>query len=68
MSYDRFGTYYYAINYTGRVEIQIPSYTIPGSGNLLKDVMTDPVTYETDYTKYIGKYESNIYYHIVYLD
>ena len=68
MSYDRFGTYYYAINYTGRVEIQIPSYTIPGTGNLLKDVMTDPVSYETDYTKYIGKYESNIYYHIVYLD
>lgn len=68
MSYDRYGTYYYAINYTGRVEIKISNYTIPGSGNSLKAVMMDPVTYDTDYTKYIGKYESNIYYHIVYDD
>lgn len=68
MSYDRYGTYYYAINYTGTVNLQIENFPIPGSSNYISTVMNDPVTYKSDYSKYIGKYESNIYYHIVYSD
>lgn len=68
MSYDRYGTYYYAINYTGRVDITLTNFTIPGTSVDLRTVMNDPVLYNDEYTRYIGKYESNIYYHIVYVD
>ncbi len=68
MSYDRYGTYYYAINYSGRVEINLTNFTIPGTTVDLRTVMNDPVTYYDEYTRYIGKYESNIYYHIVFVD
>ena len=68
MSYDRYGTYYYAINYSGRVDINLSNFTIPGTSVDIRTVMTDPVTYNEEYTRYIGKYESNIYYHIVFVD
>lgn len=68
MSYDRYGTYYYAINYTGRVDINLTNFTIPGTTVDFRSAVTDPVTYNNEYTRYIGKYESNIYYHIVYVD
>ena len=68
MSYDRYGTYYYAINYSGRVDINLTNFTIPGSTIDLRTAVNDPVTYNDEYTKYIGKYESNIYYHIVFVD
>ena len=68
MSYDRYGTYYYAINYTGRVDITLSNFTIPGTTVDFRTAVTDPVTYNNEYTRYIGKYESNIYYHIVYVD
>ena len=67
-SQDRYGTDYYAINYKGQVDLKITNFTIPGSSNDLVSVMNDPLLYNTDYTKYIGKYESNIYYHIVFDD
>ena len=67
-SIDRFGTEYYAINYTGQVDLQISNFTIPGSTNDIVSVMNDPLLNNIDYTKYIGKYESNIYYHIVFDD
>ena len=65
MSYDRYGTYYYAINYTGRVDITLSNFTIPGTSVDFRTVMSNPVDYNDEYTRYIGKYESNIYYHIV---
>ena len=65
MSYDRYGTYYYAINYSGRVDINLTNFTIPGTSVDIRTVMNDPVTYHDEYSRYIGKYESNIYYHIV---
>ncbi len=68
MSYDRYGTYYYAINYSGRVDINLTNFTIPGTSVDLRTAVTDPVTYNDEYTRYIGKYESNIYYHIVFVD
>lgn len=68
MSYDRYGTYYYAINYSGRVDINLTNFTIPGSTIDLRTAVNDPVTYNDEYAKYIGKYESNIYYHIVFVD
>ncbi len=68
MSYDRYGTYYYAINYSGRVDINLSNFTIPGTSVDIRTVMTDPVTYNDEYTRYIGKYESNIYYHVVFVD
>ncbi len=69
MSYDRYGTFYYAINYSGEVAIRLKEdYIIPGSSNTISVVMNNEIEYNTDYSKYIGKYESNIYYHIVYSD
>ena len=67
-SHDRFGIDYYAINYTGQVDMQITNFPIPGSTNDIVTVMSDPLLYNADYTKYIGKYEANIYYHIVFDD
>ena len=54
MSYDRYGTYYYAINYTGRVDITLTNFTIPGTSVDLRTVMNDPVLYNDEYTRYIG--------------
>ncbi len=70
-SEDTFGDTYGAINYEGQVDITINDFAIPGSGNSFIDVMKNSTlsqSYIFDYARYIGKYESNIYYHIVYAD
>ncbi len=46
--------------------MDLTDFTIPGSSQTFHNVVANPVDYETEYTTYIGKYESNIYYHIVF--
>ena len=59
---------YYAINSEAEVVLNIEDFEIPGSGQLFSVVMQNPELYSNYYTQYIGRYESNIYYHIVYSD
>lgn len=70
ISHDAFQDTYQAINYEGTVELQIQDFQVPGSGNSFSEIMRNPAddNNRADYTSYIGKYESNIYYHIVYAD
>lgn len=65
---DTFSGDYYAINYEAEVVLNIEDFEIPGSGQLFSVVMQNPELYSNYYTQYIGRYESNIYYHIVYSD
>lgn len=70
-SIDTYQDTYKAINYEGRVDLKINQFSIPGSGNSFAEVMNNPTSSSSfldDYRSYIGKYESNIYYHIVYSD
>ena len=69
-SVDSYDDTYGAINYEGTVDLQINSFPVPGSGHSFRDVMLNYAEdeYRSDYTANIGKYESNIYYHIVYSD
>ena len=71
VSVDTYNDTYNAINYEGRVEMKLNEFAIPGSGNDFAAVMANPTLnseYIDDYQKYIGKYESQIYYHVVYSD
>lgn len=68
---DTFNGSYNAINYEGEVVLSIKDFEIPGSGLSFFDVMQNPTVdqaHQNYYTSYIGRYESNIYYHIVYSD
>jgi hypothetical protein len=70
-SVDSFRDTYNAINYEGKVEMKLNDFAIPGSGNDFAAVMNNPSASESyllDYQNYIGKYESQIYYHVVYTD
>lgn len=70
-SVDSFRDTYNAINYEGKVEMKLNDFAIPGSGNGFAAVMANPSSSESyllDYQNYIGKYESQIYYHVVYTD
>lgn len=70
-SVDSFRHTYNAINYEGKVEMKLNDFAIPGSGNGFAAVMANPSSSESyllDYQNYIGKYESQIYYHVVYTD
>ena len=59
---------YNAINYEGEVVLKIKDFEIPVANQLFSVVMKNPDTFTNYYTQYIGRYESNIYYHIVYSD
>lgn len=71
VSVDTYNDRYNAINYEGKVEMKLNDFAIPGSGNDFAAVMANPSSsdsYLLDYQNYIGKYESQIYYHVVYTD
>lgn len=71
VSVDTYNDTYNAINYEGKVEMKLNDFAIPGSGNDFAAVMANPSSsdsYLLDYQNYIGKYESQIYYHVVYTD
>ena len=68
---DTYSGNYNAINYEGEVVFSLKDFEIPGSGLSFFDVMQNPSVDQAHrdyYTSYIGRYESNIYYHIVYSD
>jgi hypothetical protein len=67
---DRFQQSYYAINYTARVEltVQDKEVSVGGTNVLLSTILTDTDTYSSRYSKYVGRYSANIYYHVVYAD
>lgn len=66
---DLYGDTYYAINYNGAVDLQLQDFTIPGTdGVQFFTAIRNQEDYVVPYSKYTGKYESNIYYHIVYTD
>lgn len=71
VSVDTYNDTYNAINYEGKVKMKLNDFAIPGSGNDFAAVMANPSasdSYLLDYQNYIGKYESQIYYHVVYTD
>ena len=67
---DRFQQSYYAINYTGRVELTLldKEVSVGGTNVMLSTILTDTDTYSSRYSKYVGRYSANIYYHVVYAD
>ena len=66
---DLYGDTYYAINYNGEVDLTLVDFPVPGTdGVQFFTMMRNQNDYLVPYSKYIGKYESNIYYHIVYTD
>ncbi|MBQ3316336.1 MAG: hypothetical protein IJG69_00140, partial [Spirochaetales bacterium] len=67
---DRFQQSYYAINYTGRVELTLldKEVSVGGTNVMLSTILTDTDTYSSRYSKYVGRYSANIYYHVVYVD
>ena len=67
---DRFQQSYYAINYTARVEltVQDKEVSVGGTNVMLSTILTDTDTYSSRYSKYVGRYSANIYYHVVYAD
>ena len=67
---DRFQQSYYAINYTGRVELALldKEVSVGGTNVMLSTILADTDTYSSRYSKYVGRYSANIYYHVVYAD
>lgn len=67
---DRFQQSYYAINYKGRVDmnLQDKEVSVNGENVLLSVILSNTDTYSSKYSTFVGRYSANIYYHVVYVD
>lgn len=67
---DRFQKSYYAINYKGRVDmnLQDKEVSVNGENVLLSVILSNTDTYSSKYSTFVGRYSANIYYHVVYVD
>ena len=67
---DRYQQSYYAINYKGRVDmnLQDKEVSVNGDNVLLSVILSNTDTYSSKYSTFVGRYSANIYYHVVYVD